>query len=125
MSRGPLGWTGIVRLGLVQSALGAIVAFATTTLNRVMVVEYAMPAILPAGFIAWHYASGLALYWAGSNLIGIGQQAIINRTKLGKEMREIQLKRALKKKGGGRQPLVPRRKPPTRAPLNTRENDAD
>jgi YidC/Oxa1 family membrane protein insertase len=42
----------------------------------------------------------LALYWSGSNLIGIGQQMIINRTKLGKELREIQAKRALKKKGG-------------------------
>lgn len=87
-------------------------------------MAFTMP--LFSGFIAWHYASGLALYWAGSNLIGIGQQGIINRTKLGREMREIQLKRAMKKKGGGgRQSLVPRRKPPTRSPLNTRENDAD
>ena len=60
MSRAPLGWIGIVRLGLVQSALGAIVAFSTSTLNRVMVVEYAMPAILPAGLIAWHYAVQLS-----------------------------------------------------------------
>ncbi len=87
-------------------------------------MAFTMP--LFSGFIAWHYASGLALYWAGSNLIGIGQQWIINRTKLGKELREIQMKRAMKKKGGGgRQPAVARRKPPTRTPLNTRENDAD
>ncbi|MES2219420.1 MAG: membrane protein insertase YidC [Acidobacteriota bacterium] len=61
-------------------------------------MAFTMP--LFSGFICWHYASGLALYWAGSNLIGIGQQMIINRTKLGKELRDIQAKRALKKKGG-------------------------
>jgi YidC/Oxa1 family membrane protein insertase len=60
-------------------------------------MAFSMP--LVSGFIAWHYASGLALYWAGSNVIGIGQQYVINKTKLGKEMREIQLKRAMKKKG--------------------------
>jgi YidC/Oxa1 family membrane protein insertase len=61
-------------------------------------MAFTMP--LFSGFICWHYASGLALYWSGSNLIGIGQQMIINRTKLGKELRDIQAKRALKKKGG-------------------------
>ncbi len=61
-------------------------------------MAFTMP--LFSGFICWHYASGLALYWSGSNLIGIGQQMIINQTKLGKELREIQARRALKKKGG-------------------------
>lgn len=56
----PLGWTGIVRLGLVQSALGAIVALTTSMLNRVMVVEYALPAMLPAALVAWHYAVQLS-----------------------------------------------------------------
>ncbi len=56
MSAQPLGWLGIVRLGLVQSAIGAIVMLATSLLNRVMVVEYALPAALPAGLVAWHYA---------------------------------------------------------------------
>jgi BCD family chlorophyll transporter-like MFS transporter len=60
MTAKPLGWTGIVRLGLVQSALGAIVALTTSTLNRVMVVEAAMPAVLPAAFIAWHYVIQLS-----------------------------------------------------------------
>ena len=55
-----LNWPGIVRLGLVQSALGGIVAFATSTLNRIMVVEEAMPAILPAALVAWHYAVQLS-----------------------------------------------------------------
>lgn len=40
----PLDWFGIARLGLVQSALGAVVALTTSTLNRIMVVEMAMPA---------------------------------------------------------------------------------
>ncbi len=58
--RGSLGWFGIVRLGLVQSAIGAIVMLATSLLNRVMVVEYALPAALPAGLVAWHYAVQLS-----------------------------------------------------------------
>ncbi|WP_353226490.1 BCD family MFS transporter [Novosphingobium sp.] len=55
-----LGWFGIVRLGLVQSAIGAIVMLVTSLLNRVMVVEYALPAALPAGLVAWHYAAQLS-----------------------------------------------------------------
>ncbi len=47
MERGTLGWLGIVRLGLVQSAIGAIVVLVTSTLNRVMVVEMALPACRP------------------------------------------------------------------------------
>ena len=55
-----LSWPGVVRLGLVQSALGAVVALTTSTLNRVMVVEAAMPAALPAAFMAWHYVVQLS-----------------------------------------------------------------
>jgi BCD family chlorophyll transporter-like MFS transporter len=51
-----LGWLGIVRLGLVQTALGAIVVLTTSTLNRVMVVEMALPAALPGFLVALHYA---------------------------------------------------------------------
>ncbi len=51
----PLGWLGIVRLGLVQTALGAIVVLTTSTINRVMVVELALPAVLPGALVAWHY----------------------------------------------------------------------
>lgn len=51
----PLGWFGIFRLGLVQTALGAIVVLTTTTLNRVMVVELALPAMLPGILVALHY----------------------------------------------------------------------
>ncbi|MEO8318046.1 MAG: BCD family MFS transporter [Bradyrhizobium sp.] len=51
-----LSWFGIVRLGLVQTGLGAVVVLTTSTLNRVMVVELAMPAILPGALVAIHYA---------------------------------------------------------------------
>jgi MFS transporter, BCD family, chlorophyll transporter len=50
-----LSWFGIIRLGLVQTGLGAIVVLTTSTLNRVMVVELAMPAILPGALVAIHY----------------------------------------------------------------------
>ena len=50
-----LGWGGIARLGLVQMALGAIVVLTTSTLNRLMVVELAMPAVLPGALVALHY----------------------------------------------------------------------
>lgn len=51
-----LSWIGIVRLGLVQFALGAIVVLTTSTLNRVMVVELALPATLPGFLVGIHYA---------------------------------------------------------------------
>ena len=41
----PLGWFGIVRLGLVQTALGAVVVLTTSTLNRIMVVELQLAAV--------------------------------------------------------------------------------
>ena len=54
-SPGSFGWLGIVRLGLVQMSLGAVVVLTTSTLNRVMVVELALPALLPGLLVAWHY----------------------------------------------------------------------
>lgn len=60
-------------------------------------MAFVMPGVF--GFMMIHYGAGLSLYWAGSNFIGIGQQLIINRTKLGREMRELALKRAAKKRG--------------------------
>lgn len=51
-----LSWAGIVRLGLVQACLGALVALITSTLNRIMAVELALPVALSAGLVAWHYA---------------------------------------------------------------------
>jgi YidC/Oxa1 family membrane protein insertase len=54
-----------------------------------------MPVML--GFISWNLAAGLCLYWSVGNLIGIVQQLIMNRTTLGREMREMLEKRARKK----------------------------
>jgi BCD family chlorophyll transporter-like MFS transporter len=50
-----LNWLHIVRLGLVQMALGAIVVLTTSTLNRLMVVELALPAVLSGALVALHY----------------------------------------------------------------------
>jgi BCD family chlorophyll transporter-like MFS transporter len=50
-----LKWRGMLRLALVQTALGAIVVLATSTLNRIMVVELALPALVPAALVAAHY----------------------------------------------------------------------
>jgi len=50
-----LGWLGIARLGLVQACLGAVVVMTTSVMNRVMVVELALPAMLPGALVAWHY----------------------------------------------------------------------
>ena len=49
-------WLTIVRLGLVQTALGAVVVLMTSTINRVMVVELALPAIVPGALVGLHYA---------------------------------------------------------------------
>ena len=50
-----LGWMGILRLGLVQTAIGSIVVLVTATLNRVMVVELSMAAIVPGLLVGLHY----------------------------------------------------------------------
>lgn len=60
-------------------------------------MAFMMPAVF--GYICWHYASGLALYWLIGLIMGIAQQMIMNRTSLGQEMREIAAKRA-RRKGG-------------------------
>lgn len=49
------GWLDIARMGLVQACLGAIVVLTTSTLNRIMVVELALPALLPGVLVALHY----------------------------------------------------------------------
>ncbi|SDD88313.1 BCD family MFS transporter [Belnapia rosea] len=51
-----IGWLGIFRLGLVQTALGAIVVLTTSAINRVMVVELGLPATIPGLLVALHYA---------------------------------------------------------------------
>ncbi len=52
-----LSWFSICRLGLVQMALGSIVVLTTATMNRVMVVELAFPAILPGLLVSIYYAT--------------------------------------------------------------------
>jgi len=55
-----------------------------------------MPLML--GVISWNLAAGLCLYWTVGNAIAIAQQAIMNRSQLGREMRAELEKRARKKK---------------------------
>jgi YidC/Oxa1 family membrane protein insertase len=62
-------------------------------------MAFMMPAI--SGYFTWNYGSGLALYWAIGNLISIAQQSVMNRTSIGREMREIAAKRARRKAGVG------------------------
>jgi len=49
------GWLDVARLGLVQACMGAVVVVTTSTLNRIMVVELALPALLPGVLVALHY----------------------------------------------------------------------
>ena len=49
------------------------------------------------GVFSLSFAAGLSLYYSVGNLIGIAQQYVINRTDLGREIREIMEKRARKK----------------------------
>lgn len=49
------------------------------------------------GFISYRLAAGLCLYWCESSVVAIVQQLVMNKTSLGREMRELALKRARKK----------------------------
>lgn len=60
-------------------------------------MAFMMPAV--TGYFVWSYGSGLGLYWAVGNFFGIAQQWVMNRTSLGKEMREIAARRARRKAG--------------------------
>ncbi len=60
-------------------------------------MAFMMP--LFSGYMTLTYASGLALYWSVGNLISIATQAVMNRTSIGLEMREIAAKRARRKAG--------------------------
>jgi YidC/Oxa1 family membrane protein insertase len=62
-------------------------------------MAFTMPAIF--GYFTWTYGAGLALYLFIANLISIVQQTVMNRTSLGREMREIAAKRARRKSGAG------------------------
>ena len=62
-------------------------------------MAFMMPAF--SGYMTWNYSSGLALYWSVGNLISIATQMVMNRTSIGREMREIAAKRARRKAGEG------------------------
>lgn len=51
-----LGWAGIARLGLVQAAIGMVVVLMTSTLNRVMVIEVGLAALVPGLLVGLHFA---------------------------------------------------------------------
>ena len=50
------GWWQVLRLALVQACLGSVVVITTSTLNRIMVVELMLPALLPGLLVGLHYA---------------------------------------------------------------------
>lgn len=50
-----LNWFDIFRLGLVQAALGAIIVLTNSTLNRVMIVELGLAAVVPGLLVGLHY----------------------------------------------------------------------
>ena len=52
---------------------------------------------LMMGFFFFRLPAGLNLYYAEANVIQMAQQAVMNRTSLGREMREMMAKRARKK----------------------------
>ena len=95
-----LSWVDITRMGLVQLCLGAVVVLTTSTLNRLMVVELALPAVLPGLLVALHYGiqitrpnwgyrsdtcgnrtrwivGGMAVLSAGAFLAALGVRALI------------------------------------------------
>jgi YidC/Oxa1 family membrane protein insertase len=61
--------------------------------QRMMTVM--MPLMM--GFFFFRLPAGLNLYYAEANVIQMAQQAVMNRTSLGREMREMMAKRARKK----------------------------
>ena len=58
-----------------------------------------MNVMMPVMFavFTWTVASGLALYWTVGNVVFVLQQYFMNRTKLAREIRELQEKRARKR----------------------------
>lgn len=73
-----LSWFAIVRIGLVQASIGAMVMLTTTVLNRLMVVEYSLAAAIPAGLVGWHYAVQLCRpVWGHGSDKGAGRMVWI------------------------------------------------
>jgi YidC/Oxa1 family membrane protein insertase len=55
-------------------------------------MQFTMP--LMFGWISWNFAAGLSVYYTAGNIIAIVQQTLLNKTTLGREMREAIAKRA-------------------------------
>ncbi|MEM8701676.1 MAG: BCD family MFS transporter [Pseudomonadota bacterium] len=73
-----LSWFAIVRLGLVQASLGSIVVLTNSTLNRVMVVELSLAAIIPGLLVGIHYAVQLSRpVWGHRSDVGRSRTAWI------------------------------------------------
>ncbi|RFC64936.1 MFS transporter [Fulvimarina endophytica] len=53
-------WGQIFRLALVQTAIGAMVVLTTSTMNRVLVVEHGLAAMVPGALVALHYVVQMA-----------------------------------------------------------------
>jgi len=68
--------------------------------NQRRMMAIMMPVIF--GYSMSHFASGLALYWGTGNVINLGIQLAINKSKMGKEMHDIAAKRQARKLGGGK-----------------------
>jgi YidC/Oxa1 family membrane protein insertase len=66
--------------------------------NQRRMMAIMMPVMF--GFMLWHLASGLALYWGTGNIINLAIQIGINMSPMGKEMFAHAAKRAAKKSGG-------------------------
>ncbi len=58
-------------------------------------MNFMMPVMM--GVMTWNMAAGVGLYWLAGQVISIAQQVVMNRTSLGREMREMMEKRARKK----------------------------
>jgi len=73
-----LSWLSIVRLGLVQASLGSIVVLTNSTLNRVMVVELGLVAVIPGLLVGIHYAVQLSRpVWGHRSDVGQSRTAWI------------------------------------------------
>ncbi|MBU2533141.1 MAG: BCD family MFS transporter, partial [Alphaproteobacteria bacterium] len=71
MKNGNLTWLDILRLGLVQTALGSIVVLSTSVLNRVLAVELALPTMAAGFLVALHYVVQLTRpRWGYSSDVG-------------------------------------------------------
>jgi YidC/Oxa1 family membrane protein insertase len=70
-------------------------------------MAFMMPVMF--GFMLWHYASGLALYWGTGNIINLAIQIGINQSSIGKEMHAIAARRAAKKSGAAPKTIQGRR----------------